>query len=58
MPDDKTIRHPHDGKRININQDYEVKKWCDIFDCTEQELVDAVEAVGDSAVAVGNYLGK
>ena len=56
MPDDLDKTAPEDPKRININQDHEVEYWCGRFRCTEQELRDAVSAVGDSAAAVKAYL--
>ena len=58
MPDDKDIRHPHDGKRININEPYEVRNWCKIFNVSERELKYAVNAVGDSSEKVRKYLNK
>lgn len=58
MSDDKTIRHPHDGKRIDINDPYEVKNWCAKFEVTENELRVAVNAVGTSAHDVWIYLLK
>ncbi|KNY26343.1 DUF3606 domain-containing protein [Pseudobacteroides cellulosolvens] len=56
MPDDKTIRQPLDGKRIDINDPNEVRNWTDILDCTPEELKDAVKAVGTSADAVKDHL--
>lgn len=58
MPDDKTKRHPDDGKRIDINDPAEVRNWCKIFNVTESRLKTAVKAVGTSAKAVREYLGK
>ena len=58
MPDDKTIRHPHDGKRIDINDPKEIRNWCAIFGVSETKLIAAVRAVGTSAKAVREYLGK
>ncbi len=58
MPDDKTKRHPHDGKRIDINDANEVRNWCKILCVTEVRLKTAVKAVGNSATAVRKYLGK
>jgi hypothetical protein len=58
MTDDKNIRHPHDGKRIDINDPYEVRNWCNIFNVSEEKLRQAVRAVGDSSEAVRRYLGK
>ena len=58
MPDDKTKRHPLDGKRIDINDTNEVRNWREIFGVTESRLKAAVNAVGTSAAAVRKYLGK
>lgn len=58
MPDDKTIKHPLDGKRIDINDPDEVRNWCDILGVDETTLKKAVRAVGTSAVAIRKYLGR
>ncbi len=56
MPDDKTLRGPQDAARINIHEDYEVRYWTKKFDCTEDQLRKAVEAVGVSARMVEEYV--
>jgi hypothetical protein len=56
MPDDRTIRGPADRSRINVNESYEVRYWCQHFGCTEQQLRDAVKAVGVMADAVRRHL--
>lgn len=58
MPDDKTIRHPHDGKRIDINDPQEIRSWCSIFGVSEATLKKAVSVVGTSSTEVRKYLGK
>lgn len=58
MPDDKTKRHPHDGKRIDVNDPAEVRNWCKIFDVSESRLREAVRKVGTSSTKVREYLGK
>ena len=59
MPDNKKITHPHDAKRIDIKDPAEVRTWCKAFDCTAQQLKDAVKATGStSAAAVKKHLGK
>ncbi len=58
MPDNKKIRHPHDGKRIDINDPAEVRNWCKIFNVTEGRLKAAVKAVGTSSAEVRKYLEK
>ena len=56
MPDDLTKKRPHDSQRINLNQDHEVRYWCNKFNCTKKELQDAVSLIGDSAAVVQRYL--
>lgn len=58
IPDDKTIRHPHDGKRIDVKDPGELRSWCEILDVNELALRLAVSAVGTSAEDVKNFLGK
>ena len=58
MADDKTKKGPADGSRVNVNEDYEVAYWTDAFNCTKQELIEAVEKVGTSSKAVKDYLSK
>ena len=52
MPDDTKKRSPQDAKRINLNQPYEIRYWCNKFGCTEDELRKVVRKVGDSSKAV------
>lgn len=42
--------------RINLQDLYEVRGWVKSLGCTEQELRDAVKAVGDAVEAVKAYL--
>lgn len=56
MPDDLTRKRPHDSQRINLDQEHEVQYWCDKFDCTEEELREAVSLIGDSSAVVQRYL--
>ena len=58
MPDDKTIRHPHDGKRIDITDPFEIRNWCKIFGCKEAKLKHAVATVGTSSEKVRVFLQK
>lgn len=41
---------------VSQNEDYEVRDWCRILDCTPVELSEAVAAVGSSAQAVRRFL--
>jgi hypothetical protein len=56
MSDDKTKASGQDRKRINVNQDYEVRDWSKKFGVTPDRLKDAVAAVGDRAEKVEAYL--
>lgn len=58
MADDLSNRGPQDRSRINIEESWEVKYWSQKFGVTEQQLKDAVRAVGQSAEAVQKQLGK
>ena len=56
MPDDKSKRGAQDRKRINVNEDYELRDWSKKFGVSQEELKAAVQAVGDSASAVEKHL--
>jgi hypothetical protein len=58
MSDDTTLRRPQDASRIALGEDYEVRYWTKKFGVSEDELADAVKAVGNSADAVARHLGK
>lgn len=56
MADDKTLTGGADRKRINVNEDYELRDWAKKFNVTPEELKEAVQAVGTSADAVEKRL--
>ena len=56
MPDDKSKRGGQDRKRINVNEDYELRDWSKKFGVSQDELKAAVKAVGASASAVEKHL--
>ena len=56
MPDDKSKRGGQDRKRINVNEDYELRDWSKKFGVSPDELKAAVKAVGDSSSAVEKHL--
>jgi len=58
MADDKTKVGGQDRARINVNEDYEIRDWCQSLNVTEQELRKAVADAGDSADKVREHLGK
>ena len=49
-------RLQRDKARINLSQDYERRDWARTFGVTEDELKHAVDAAGDSADKVRDYL--
>jgi hypothetical protein len=56
MPDDRTQRGGQDRKRINVNQDHELRNWAHKFGVSTDDLKKAVQAAGDSADAVEKHL--
>ena len=49
MPDDTKNRGGQDRRRINVNQDYELRDWANKFGVSKEELKAAVEAVSNQA---------
>jgi len=58
MSDDKTNRGEPDRSLINLHEPYEVQYWTRTLGITEQQLRQAVQAVGPSVSAVRRHLGK
>jgi hypothetical protein len=58
MSDNTNDRGPADRSRISLEQDHEVRYWTSALGCTEEELRQAVAAVGASAEAVRTSLGR
>ena len=56
MADDKSISNQQDRERINVNQDYELRDWAKTLNTTPEKLKEAVQAVGDRADKVREYL--
>jgi hypothetical protein len=56
MPDDPTKRGPQDRGRICLSDEHEVRYWTQKFGVTEEQLADAVRAVGSSADRVERHL--
>jgi hypothetical protein len=46
------------GLLINLEEDYALRDWMKAFGCTEQELRQAIVAVGNSADEVRDYLNR
>lgn len=58
MSDDKTRTGGQDRRRINVNEDYELRDWAKSLDTEPQKIVAAVSAVGDEVAKVRAYLEK
>lgn len=56
MPDDKSRSGVQDRQRINVNQDYELRDWAKSLNTTPERVKEAVQAVGDRAEKVREYL--
>lgn len=58
MTDNKKLTGSPDNKMIDIHDPNEIRNWTKSFDCTQDELKMAVNAVGTSASAVKKHLNK
>jgi hypothetical protein len=56
MSDNLQSRGGQDRQRIDVNQDYELRDWSEKFGVSPQELKEAVQAVGDRADKVQEFL--
>ncbi|WP_287825676.1 DUF3606 domain-containing protein [Clostridium sp.] len=44
--------------KISLTEQDEINWWCEELNCTEEELTDAVNKVGESTSRVKQYLGE
>jgi len=58
MADDKKIRGSQDRKRINLNEDYEVRYWTEELGITNERLRELVQQHGDSADEIREALNR
>lgn len=58
MSDDKNERAPQDASRIAMGEEYEVRYWTRRFGVSEVRLQEAVDAAGNGADAVEEYLKR
>ena len=56
MPDDRSKPGGQDRRRINVNEDYELKDWAKKFGVTQEQLKEAVRAAGTDAAKVEQHL--
>lgn len=59
MTDNLTDRGPRDRSRIALDEDWELRYWSKEFNCTPEQLREAVKQAGSNSVdKVREYLGK
>ena len=58
MSDDKTKVGGQDRQRINVHEAYELRDWAKSMDSTPERIKEAVQAVGDRAEKVREYLAE
>jgi hypothetical protein len=58
MSDDTSKRGGQDRKRINVHEDYELRDWAKSLGVPPERVKEAVQAVGDRADKVREYLSK
>ena len=58
MSDNKSQSGGQDRERINVNQDYELRDWAKSLNTTPERVKEAVQAVGDRAEKVREYLSR
>jgi hypothetical protein len=58
MSDDKSKPGGQDRKRINLDEDYEVRDWSKRLGVSADQLRAAVKAVGDRVDDVERHLKK
>jgi Protein of unknown function (DUF3606) len=56
MADNPNIRGAEDRQRINVEQDYELRRWSQKFGVSEDEVRRAVREVGPLADDVEKHL--
>jgi hypothetical protein len=56
MVDDLSKRGPADRNRINLEEEWELEYWSQELGATADRVKQAVQAVGNSAAAVREYL--
>ena len=58
MSDDLNNRGAQDRARVSTSENWEVDYWTNKFNCSEEELKEAVAQVGNSAEAVEEYFNQ
>lgn len=53
-----TRRIPNDATRVDTSHDDELRYWCETFDCSPEQLREAVSAVGQDVESVREHLSQ
>jgi hypothetical protein len=56
MPDDLSNRGRPGRDRVNVNEEHELRNWAQSLGVTPERVKEAVQAVGDKADSVRQYL--
>ena len=56
MSDDLSNRNAPDNRRINLNQEHEIRYWTQKFKVSREDLQRAINAAGPMADAVEQHL--
>ncbi len=56
MADDLSLRGAEERSRVNLNDPHDLRHWARRFGCTEEQLREAVERVGVTALDVESDL--
>jgi hypothetical protein len=56
VADDLKKSGPADRARVNLQEEHEVRYWCEQFNCGEDELREAAQTVGPMAADIGTFI--
>lgn len=51
----KPLKNPEDAFLVHINEEWEIIYWCKKFDCNKEELLQAIDTVGNSPTDIKFY---
>lgn len=58
MADNLNDKGPQDRSKINLTEKWEVEYWTKLLGCTEEDLREAVEKMGNSSQVIKDYYFK
>jgi hypothetical protein len=56
ISDNLKDRRPQDRSLVNTSESWEIQYWSEKFNCTVEQLKEALEAIGNSATDVEKYI--